>query len=58
MPQKPTQIAVIRRQPTGSRKKIAARFLEHAEDYLGQGSNAHLHPMLAQHLAMASLTKV
>ena len=41
-----------------ARKKIAARFLEHAEDYLGQGSNAHLHPMLAQHLAMASLTKV
>ena len=41
-----------------ARKKLAAAFLDHAERYLEQGSNLHLHPMLARHIVMASLTKV
>ena len=37
---------------------IARGLLGHAETYLAGGSNAHLHPMMAQHLTMVSLSKV
>ncbi len=52
--------ALDREDPFKRQERIAiARGLRgHAETYLAGGSNAHLHPMMAQHLTMVSLSKV